>query len=376
MDFHALLDRMQQLKASDLYLTVGLQPSFRAEKIITENFPPLTQEDIIMMLEQVASQADRDKFYRLKEINLSLVDKEKNRYRINCFFQQQHIGMVVRRMRIKMPELANLNLNDESYKEAIMQPRGLVLVAGPSGSGKTTTIAAMINHRNNYGYGHVVTIEDPIEYVHEHKNCIFTQREIGVDTLSWSEALKNALRQRPDVIFLGEIRERESMENAISFAETGHLCVATIHASSASGAIERIANFFPHGTREQYLYSLAQVVKYIYSQRLVAGKDGYMVPAIEVLRNVGQVKPLIIDGKVQEIREIMQRNSDYGMTTYEKSLITLLNKGVITEETAISEADYPDNMRITLMQSRLNRESYERQPASKTTTRPKNNSSF
>jgi twitching motility protein PilU len=352
MDIYSLLEKMQRFEASDLYLTVGLAPSWRGLDIIQDaESKPLSNEDIVGMLDQITTELERDKFYRIKEMNLAVTDTLGNRYRANCFFQQQKIGMVIRRMHTSIPSLEELNL-DLAYREAIMLNRGLVLVVGPSGSGKSTAIASMLDYRNKTGSGHIVTVEDPIEYVHEHNKCIFTQREVGIDTLSWTEALKNALRQRPDVIYIGEIRDKDAMENAINFAETGHLCVATLHATSASQAVERVANFFATGAKNQSLYSLAQVLKYIFAQRLVTSTTGAKRPIIEILKNVGFVKPLIIEGKVPEIKDLMQKNSDYGMMTFEQSLVNLLKKEIISEEIAINEADNPDNMRLHIMQSR------------------------
>jgi twitching motility protein PilU len=343
---------MEKYEASDLYLTVGLPPSWRGNKIVqAEDSKPLTNEEILGMLEQITTDSERDKFQRIKEMNLAVLGKDNNRYRANCFFQQQKVGMVIRRMHTTIPSLEDLNL-ELAYREAIMLNRGLVLVVGPSGSGKSTAIASMLDYRNKNGSGHIVTVEDPIEYVHEHKKCIFTQREVGIDTLSWTEALKNALRQRPDVIYIGEIRDKDSMENAINFAETGHLCIATLHATSASQAVERVGNFFATGAKTQSLYSLAQVLKYIFAQRLVSTKSGEKRSIIEILKNVGFVKPLIIEGKVPEIKDLMQKNSDYGLMTFEQSLVNLLKTGVITEETAINEADNPDNMKLQILQSR------------------------
>jgi twitching motility protein PilU len=354
MDIYSLLEKMEKYNASDLYLTVGLPPSWRGNNIVQEEKPQaLDNDDIIAMLEQITTESERDRFHRIKELNAAVIDKNNNRYRVNCFFQQQKIGMVIRRMHGSIPTTEELNL-DGAYREAIMLNRGLVLVVGPSGSGKSTAIASMLDYRNKNGSGHVVTVEDPIEYVHEHNKCIFTQREIGIDTLSWTEALKNALRQRPDVIYIGEIRDKDAMENAINFAETGHLCIATLHATSASQAIERVANFFPTGAKMQSLYSLAQVLKYIFAQRLITAKSGEKRPIIEILKNVGFVKPLIVDGKIPELKDLMQKNSDYGMMTFEQSLMNMLDKDIISEETAIQESDNPDNMSLQLLQSRTN----------------------
>ena len=353
MDVQDLLEKMHVYEASDLYLTVGLPATWRGDKTVKDSTNlKLTQEHIYDILNQIAAPEDVEKFKKDKELNLAIQSRGGDRFRVNVFFQQNWPGIVIRKMQTKIPEIDNLSL-DLTYKEAIMQNRGLILVVGTSGSGKSTSVAAMLHHRNLNGAGHVITVEDPIEYVHTHRNCIFTQREVGADTHSWSEALKNALRQRPDIVYIGEIRNAETMEHAIHFAETGHLCIATMHATSASQAIERIANFFPSNSRSQYLYSLGHVLKYVFAQRLVTAKTGKKTPALEILINSGFIKPLIIEGKIGEIKEIMNRNADYGMMTFEKSLINLLNKGTITEDVAVAESDHPDNMRLSIMQTKV-----------------------
>ncbi len=352
MDAFELLHKMNEYKASDLYLTCGLPPSWRSTEFITDSEKALTREDITRIVAQLTTEDERKKFAKDKELNLAIIDHDHGRYRANFFYQQQNIGMVIRRVQDKIPSIEELKL-DPSYLDAVMENRGLILVAGMSGSGKSTSIASMIDHRNRNGSGHIITIEDPIEYIHQHNKCIFTQREVGFDTHSWESALKNALRQRPDVIFIGEIRDAETMSQAMNFAETGHLCIATIHATSAAQGIERIVNFFPANLKDQYLYSLAHVLKYIFAQRLVKSVENTKVPAIEILKNVGFIKPLIMQGKITEIRDVMGKNSDIGMMTFENSLVELLNDGIISEETAISESDNPDNMRLLLMRGKV-----------------------
>lgn len=352
MDAFELLQKMNQYEASDLYLTSGLPPSWRGTDFKTETQKPLSQMDITQIVNQLTTEEERKRFAQDKELNVAVVDHDNKRYRVNMFYQQQNIGLVIRKMHDYIPDIEELKLN-QSYLDAIMENRGLILVTGMSGSGKSTSIASMIDYRNKHGSGHIITIEDPIEYVHKHNKCIFTQREVGFDTHSWHNALKNALRQRPDVIYIGEIRDAETMGQAMNFAETGHLCIATLHATSASQAIERIVNFFPAVMKEQYLYSLAHVLKYIFAQRLVLSKNYQKVPAIEILKNVGFVKPLIMQGKIGEIRDLMSHHSDFGMMSFENSLIDLLQRGIISEETAIAESDNPDNMRLAIMKGKI-----------------------
>ena len=353
MDIYPYLTKMQEWKATDLYMTVGVPGTWRGVDFLRdEKAPILKSEDIYKMLESIASPEQLKQFKTTKELNLAVIDEHNNRYRVNVFMQQQKPGMVIRRVSSNIPDLSEIGL-PPIYKDAIMQNRGLILVVGPSGSGKSTSIASMLDYRNKNSGGHIVTIEDPLEYIHEHKKSIFTQREIGFDTTSWQEALKNALRQRPDVIFIGEIRDAETMKHALNFAETGHLCIATLHSTSASQTIERVTNFFTDN-KPQYLYSLAQVLKYIFAQRLVKSKDSTKkIPAIEVLVNVGFMKPLITEGKIPEIKDLIARNSDIGMTTFENSLKDMLKNGLISEATAIAESDNPDNMRLHLMKSKV-----------------------
>lgn len=351
MDIFHLLDKMTEYKASDLYLTRGLPPSWRGMGFISGE-KPLTEKDISKMVEQLTSDEERKQLAKEKELNIAVTDLLDRRYRVNFFYQQQSLGMVVRKMQERVPTIAELNL-DDSYLEAIMENRGLILVVGMSGSGKSTSIASMLDYRNNHGSGHVITIEDPIEYVHKHNKCIFTQREVGLDSHTWHSALKNALRQRPDVIYIGEIRDAETMSQAINFAETGHLCIASLHATSAPQAIERVVNFFPGSLKEQNLYSLAHVLKFIFAQRLVKSIEGNNVPAFEILRNVGFIKPLIIQGKVNEIRDLLGKNSDIGMMNFENSLMKLFHDKIIDEKVAIAESDNPDNMRLNIMKVKL-----------------------
>ena len=352
MNIFELLEKMKEHKASDLYLTVGLPPSYRNENIITDSETKLDNEMILSMLNQIASEEEQQQFFKNKELNTAIKDSSGERFRANFMYQQHNVAIIIRKINKIIPTIEELGLAP-AYKEAIMQNRGLILVVGMSGSGKSTSIASMLDYRNTSGNGHIITIEDPIEYLHQHKNCIFTQREVGIDTNSWEEALKNALRQRPDVIYIGEIRDAVTMEQAMNFAETGHLCIATLHATNASTAIERITNLFPISAKQQSLYSLAQVLKYVFAQRLVMSREGKRVAAIEILRNVGLMKPLIIDGKIPEIKDLMNKNSDIGMMTFENCLQTMFHNKIISEEVAVNEADNPDEMRLALFKNKL-----------------------
>jgi twitching motility protein PilU len=358
MDIFELLDKMTAHEASDLYLTLDLPPSWRGMNIINGE-TPLNKSDIIELLNQITTEEERKKLSIDKELNIAITDKHQARYRVNLFYQRQNLGMVIRKVKEKIPTIEELNLN-KTYLEAIMESRGLILVVGTAGSGKSTSIASMLDYRNTYGTGHIITVEDPIEYVHKHKKCIITQREIGLDTHSWDDALKNALRQRPDIIFIGEIRDAETMAHAINFAETGHLCIATLHATSAAQSIERVSNFFPMDFKNSNLLAhvirdrLAHVLRFIFAQRLVTPITGdYKIPAVEVLRNEGLMKQLIIEGKIPEITDLLGRNSDIGMMNFEMCLLDLLKKGLITEETAIAECDNADNMRLNIMKNQV-----------------------
>jgi twitching motility protein PilU len=346
-----LLDAMLKAKASDMYLTFGAAPALRVENaIIPIETPALSDEAIEEYLIALLSAEQREEFEATLEFNTALDWQGITRLRLNVFRQQQHNGLVIRRVSNKIPTLESLQL-PAAYGELILEKRGLVLVTGPTGSGKTTSLAAMVGHRNRFGSGHIVTIEDPIEFVHAHGKCIVTQRDVGLDTYSYGMALKNALRQRPDVIVIGEIRDRETMEHAISFAETGHLCVATLHANNANQTLERILNFFPEDKHAHLLANLALNLHGVLSQRLVPTKDGKVrALAVEVMRNRGLIKQLIEEGKIRQIKEMIERGATDGMCSMDQSLMALVKQGIVDVDVAIAEADSPANMRLLLRQ--------------------------
>jgi twitching motility protein PilU len=348
MSILPLLDLMVKNASVDLYLTENAPPIWREEKIVATGDAPLTAVQIEAFTREILDTAEYNKLVSYKELNHAFVDAAGNRFRFNFYYQRHSLGIVIRRIKRQIPTIESLALPD-IFKHAIMMKHGLVLVVGSAGSGKSTSIAAMLDYRNENSQGHVITVEDPIEFTHEHKGCIFSQREVGIDTNSWDTALKNALRQRPDVVYIGEIRDKETMQHAINFAETGHLCIATMHATSASQAIERVANFAPNAEKSQRLFNLSNVLKIIIGQRLVPAKEGGMVLAMDILKNDGLIKPLIVAGEIYEMRELMYKHSDYGMMTFDLSLLQLFKQGKITEETAMLFADQPDNIKLEIL---------------------------
>lgn len=340
--------------ASDLYLTYGCPPSLRiTDRIEPQTNQSLTDEDLERYMRQLINESQADEFESTLELNTAIAWQGRARFRINVFKQQLHIGIAIRRIQTDIPTITDLGL-PEAYSNVIMQKRGLVLVVGPTGSGKTTSLASMIDHRNKNGNGHIITVEDPIEYVHQHRNCIVTQRDVGIDTYSFAIALKNALRQRPDVVVIGEIRDREVMEQAIYFAETGHLCLATLHANNSNQAIERALNFFPEERHGQVLLNLSLNIRAILSQRLVMNTVGARTLAVEIMLNNGLIKQLIEEGKVRQIKEMIEKGADEGMVTFDQSLFALYSKGLITDEVAIAEADNPANVRLLVKQNETN----------------------
>ena len=347
-----LLQKMIDHSASDMYLTVGLAPSVRiGDHIVTISDVPLQEEDTLSIIDQLLNEEQKNELLIGLELNLAL-EWNQSRFRINIFKQQLHSGLVIRRITTTIPTMESLGL-PEIYRTLVMKRRGLIIISSPTGSGKSTSVAAMLGYRNANGSGHILTIEDPIEFVHEHKNCIFTQREVGIDTASYSMALRNAFRQRIDVVVIGEIRDRETMEHAIKFAESGHLCIATLHSNNAYQAVERIVNLFAEEFRKQILLSLSQNLDAIISQKLLPSNKGGLALAVEVLLNVGLMKTLILDGRLVEIRDNMAKNQGIGMQTFDQHLLELILGDTISEETAFAEADNPSQLRLKLRQFKV-----------------------
>lgn len=356
IDIQTLLGAMVSQRASDLYLTVGTPASLRVnDLIIAQNEHALTDDDMQQYVAALLNDNQRDEFESTLELNTALVWNNDARFRVNLFRQQAHMAIVIRRIEVKIPSLSELGL-PSVYADLIMEKRGLVLIAGPTGSGKSTSLAAMVGYRNGHGNGHIVTVEDPIEFVHRHQGCIVSQRDVGLDTYSYPMALKNVLRQRPDVVVIGEVRDREVMEQALHFSETGHLCVATLHANNSSQAIERILNFFPEERHENISLNLALNLRGILSQRLLTTTQNTRVLALEIMLNNGLIKQLIEEGKIRQIRDMIERGSVDGMQTFDQHLLILLQQGMITEDAALAEADNAGNLRMLIS----NRRSSER----------------
>lgn len=342
---HTLLDEMVTRRGSDLYLTHDCEPSLRVDSKIIHLHPEhLTDADLARFLTQALSPEQLEEFHSTMELNAAIKSNSQARFRLNAFRQQGHDGIVIRRIETQIPTLEELHL-PPIYGELSLEKRGLILVSGQSGSGKSTTLSAMVGHRNRFGAGHIITIEDPIEFVHEHQQCIITQRDVGLDTYSYALALKNALRQRPDMVVIGEVRDREVMEQAMYFAETGHLCVATIHANNASQTVERVLNFFPEERHTQVLMNLALNLRATFSQRLVPSLSGGRVLAMEIMVNKGLIKHHIEQGNIRQLHELIEKGQSDGMQTFDQHLFTLFDQHLISEEVAIAEADTAANLR-------------------------------
>ncbi|MGH1376476.1 MAG: PilT/PilU family type 4a pilus ATPase [Alphaproteobacteria bacterium] len=351
------LTAMNKHEASDMYLTVGFAPTLRGDKeLIKLADDVLTPDDLNEMLNTILTNRQRRDFDTHMELNTALDMGEHGRFRVNVMRQRQFPALVIRRIVSEIPSFSALRL-PPILETLAMEKRGLILVTGMTGSGKSTTLAAMIDKRNTNSSGHIITIEDPVEFFHAHKGCVVTQREVGVDTESFAVAMKNSLRQRPDVILVGEIRDREVMEQALSIAETGHLCLATIHTNNSYQAIERIVNLFPEEFHNQIRLNLSMNLKAIISQRLLPNIAGGLAPAIEVMINQGLVRELILKGEIGKIHDVMEQNNSIGMSTFDQSLMNLFLDGMITEDTAISNSDKPSDMKIKVQQAKLIKES-------------------
>ncbi len=346
---HNLLRAMLSKKASDLFITAGFPPAFKVDgKMMPVSNQTLTPQHTADLTRAMMNDKQAAEFEETKECNFAVAPAGIGRFRVNTFMQMQRVGMVMRTITTTIPKFDDLKL-PPVLKDVIMSKRGLIIFVGGTGSGKSTSLAAMIGYRNENSYGHIITIEDPVEYVHEHKNCLITQREVGVDTLSWEHALHNTLRQAPDVILIGEIRARETMEHAVAFAETGHLAMGTLHANSANQALDRIINFFPEERKAQLLMDLSLNIRAIISQRLIPTKEGKgRRAAIEILLNSPLIQDQIFKGEVHEIKTTMSKSREMGMQTFDQALFDLYEEGAIGYEDALRNADSVNELRLRI----------------------------
>jgi twitching motility protein PilU len=344
-----LLRLMVTRGGSDLFLTADFPPAIKVDGRVTKVSPqPLTTQHTLALARSIMSDKQAAEFERTKECNFAVAPSGVGRFRVNAFVQQGSVGLVLRTIPATLPTIDGLGL-PMVLKDVAMMKRGLVILVGATGSGKSTSLAAMVDHRNENSYGHIITIEDPVEFVHPHKNCIVTQREVGLDTDGWEAALKNTLRQAPDVILMGEVRDRETMEHAVAFAETGHLCMATLHANSANQALDRIINFFPEERRAQLLMDLSLNLKSMVSQRLLPHQDGKgRVAAVEIMLNTPLISELIFKGEVSEIKEIMKKSRELGMQTFDQALFDLFEANMVSYEDALRNADSVNDLRLQI----------------------------
>ena len=346
---HDLLRLMSQKNGSDLFITANFPPAIKVDgKIMPVSNQVLAPTHTAELARAIMNDRQAAEFESTKECNFAISPSGIGRFRVNALIQQGRVAVVCRTINLTIPTLDELGL-PSVLKDIAMTKRGLVIFVGGTGTGKTTSLAALVDHRNKNSHGHIITIEDPIEFIHDHKGCIVTQREVGVDTDTWEAALKNTLRQAPDVILMGEIRDRNTMDYAVAFAETGHLCLATLHANSTNQAIDRIINFFPEERRHQLLMDLSLNLRALVSQRLLPKKDGKgRVAAIEIMLNSPLISDLIFMGEVHEIKEIMKKSRELGMQTFDQSLFDLHEAGKISYEDALRNADSVNDLRLTI----------------------------
>ncbi len=363
MDIKALLKELVAGDGSDLYLSTGAPPSAKFSGELTQlSDRPYQRGEIAEIANALMNEDQRAEFEEKLEMNLALAFEGIGRFRINLFIQRNEISLVARNIQTEIPRFDDLGL-PPILKDVVTAKNGLVLFVGGTGSGKSTSLAALIDHRNQARGGHIITIEDPVEYVHEHKKCIVNQREVGVDTLSFHDALKNTLRQAPDVILIGEIRDRETMEHALAFAETGHLAISTLHANNANQALDRIINFFPEERRAQLLHDIGNNIRAFVSQRLVPTVDGKRCAAIEIMLGSHTIKQMIMKGQLSDIKETMLKSENMGMKTFDSALFDLVIEGRISEEEAMKNADSANNLRLRLKLSNKKPNSEEDDPA-------------
>ncbi len=346
---HDLLRLMSQKNGSDLFITANFPPAIKVDgKITPVSNQTLTPQHTADLARSIMNDRQAAEFESTKECNFAISPSGIGRFRVNALIQQGRVAVVCRTINLLIPTLEELGL-PTVLKDIAMTKRGLVIFVGGTGTGKTTSLAALVDHRNKNSHGHIITVEDPIEFIHDHKGCIVTQREVGVDTDSWEAALKNTLRQAPDVILMGEIRDRDTMDHAVAFAETGHLCLATLHANSTNQAIDRIINFFPEERRHQLLMDLSLNLRALVSQRLLPKKDGKgRVAAIEIMLNSPLISDLIFKGEVQEIKEIMKKSRELGMQTFDQALFDHFEGGRISYEDALRNADSLNDLRLQI----------------------------
>jgi twitching motility protein PilU len=346
---HDLLRALVARKGSDLFITAGFPPAMKVDGKIS----PVSQQSLTPIHSQelarsIMTDKQAAEFEATSECNFAISPSGIGRFRVNAFVQQARVGMVLRTITTEIPKFEELGL-PPVLKDIIMSKRGIMMFIGATGAGKSTSMASLLGYRNENSYGHIITIEDPIEFVHEHRNCILTQREVGVDTDGWEIALKNSLRQAPDVILIGEVRERNTMDYAVAFAETGHLCLTTLHANSTNQGLDRIINFFPEERRAQLLMDLSLNIRAFVAQRLIPRRDGRgRVPAVEVMLNSPLVSDLIFKGDVSGIKEIMKKSRELGMQTFDQSLFELYEAGLITYEDALRNADSLNDLRLEI----------------------------
>lgn len=351
MGFNDLLRMMIEKDGSDLFLTTGAAPSMKAFGKLTPLIDKKLPEGMVKKIAyQIMNPEQIKQFEANPEMNLAIADPDIGRFRVNIFQQRGEIAIVARNIKTEIPSAASLGL-PPILNDLIMQKRGIILFVGGTGSGKSTSLAALIDHRNKNSDGHIITIEDPVEFIHPHQKSIVNQREVGVDTLSYEEALKNTLRQAPDVILIGEIRSQETMEHALAFAETGHLCLSTLHANNANQALDRIINFFPDERHKQLFLDLSLNLQGFVSQRLIPTVDGKRAAAIEILLGTPRVCDLIKQGKVTEIKEVMEKSEQQGMKTFDSALYDLYKAGRISYEECLKNADSKNNVRLRIQLS-------------------------